>query len=177
PCVHLKTFKIELNHLVELGVLTPATENEWALPSFIVPKKDQRVCWIIDLHYLNKVIRCKQYPLPITMDILHKCSCYKFFTKHDTGKQYYTVKLDECSQDLCTIITPFGTDKYLRHPMGLKCSPDIAQSIMESVLVGIDDADAYIDDVGVFSQTWDHKIKLLRNILCCLCENGFTINP
>ncbi len=32
--------------------------------------------------------------------------------------------------------------------MGLKCSPEIAQSIMESVLAGIDDADVYIDDVG-----------------------------
>ncbi|KAL7474982.1 hypothetical protein ACHAW6_000919 [Cyclotella cf. meneghiniana] len=31
--------------------------------------------------------------------------------------------------------------------MALKCSPDIAQSIMKSVLAGIDDADVSIDDV------------------------------
>ena len=61
--------------------------------------------------------------------------------------------------------------------MGLKCSPDIAQSIMESVLAGIDDADVYIGDVGAFSQTWEHHIKLLGDILRRLRENGFTINP
>jgi hypothetical protein len=45
--------------------------------------------------------------------------------------------------------------------MGLKCSPDIAQSIMESVLAGINDADVYIDDVGAFLQTWEYLIFLV----------------
>ncbi|KAL7482980.1 hypothetical protein ACHAW6_008625, partial [Cyclotella cf. meneghiniana] len=95
------------------------------------------------------------------MDILCKHSGYKFFTKLGISMQYYSFKLDENSQDICTIIIPFGKYKYLRLPMGLNCSPDIAQSNMESVLVCIDDADVTIDDVGAFSQTWDHQINLL----------------
>ncbi|KAL7483283.1 hypothetical protein ACHAW6_008938 [Cyclotella cf. meneghiniana] len=87
--------------------------------------------------------------------------------------QYYTFELDEYTHDLSTIITPFGKYKYLRLLMGPKCSPGIAQSTMES----INDAYIYIDDVGAFSQTGDHYIKLLSNILHHLHENGFTINP
>ncbi|KAL7474131.1 hypothetical protein ACHAW6_000123 [Cyclotella cf. meneghiniana] len=90
--------------------------------------------------------------------------------------QYYTFKLDEHSQDLCTIITPFGKYKYLRILTGLKCGPDIAQSIMDSVLAGINDADLYIDDVGAFSPDWDHHDELLGNILHHLQENCFIIN-
>ncbi len=43
-------------------------------------KEDNRVRWISNSRQLNKVIRRKQYPLPIIMDILCKFSGYKFFT-------------------------------------------------------------------------------------------------
>ncbi len=56
PQIYLKTFKMELNHLVRIGVLAPQQESEWASPSFITPKKDSRVCWISNLCQPNKVI-------------------------------------------------------------------------------------------------------------------------
>jgi hypothetical protein len=172
----LKTFKKELHHLVRIGVLAAQQESEWASPSFIIPKKDGRVCWISVSSQLNKVIRRKQYLLPIIMDILLKHSGYKLFTKLDVSMQYYTFELDEESQDLCTIITPVGKYKYLRLPMGLKCSPDIAQAAMENVLSDIEDANVYINDVCAFSDDWDHHVNLLATILRRLRENGFTIN-
>jgi hypothetical protein len=91
--------------------------------------------------------------------------------------QYYIFELDKESQDLCTIITPFGKYKNLRLPMGLKCAPDIAQAATENVLSGIENDGVYIDDVNAFSDDWDHHVKLLATILRLLCENGFTINP
>eukprot|EP00804_Cyclotella_cryptica_P015823 CCRYP_006328-RE/>CCRYP_006328-RE protein AED:0.09 eAED:0.09 QI:0/-1/0/1/-1/1/1/0/883 len=177
PRVHLSTFKKELDHLVKLGVLVPQQQSEWASPTFIVQKKDGRVRWISDLRQLNKVVPRKQYLLPIITDILRKRSGYEFFTKLDISMQYNTFELDEESQDLCMIITPFGKYKYARLPMGLKCPPDIAQAIMENVLSGIEDADVYIDDVGAFSKDCNHHITLLSTILRRLRENGFTINP
>ncbi len=91
--------------------------------------------------------------------------------------QYYTFELDGKSQDLCTIITPFGKYKYLKLSIGLKCSLDIAQAATENVLSDINEVDIYIDDVGVFSNDWDHRVNLLATILRQLCENGFTIKP
>jgi hypothetical protein len=79
---------------------------------------------------------------------LQKHSEYKFFAKLDVSVQYYRFELNKESQDLCTIITPFGKYKYLRLLMGLKYSLDIAQAIMENKLSDIEDADVYINDVG-----------------------------
>jgi hypothetical protein len=48
---------------------------------------------------------------------------------------------------------------------------------MENILSGIDTADVYIDDVGVFSSSWQVHLALLDTILRHLCDNGFTVNP
>ena len=77
----MKTFKKELDHLVELGILSPVRDTEWGLPTFIVPKKDGRVRWVSDMWELNKVIKRTQYTLPIINDVLRRRKGYKFLTK------------------------------------------------------------------------------------------------
>jgi hypothetical protein len=53
----------------------------------------------------------------------------------------------------------------MRLLMGLKCSPNIAQAIMENILADIEEADTNINDVGAFSNNWDHHANLLATIL------------
>jgi hypothetical protein len=106
PVTHLETFKKELIHLCEIGVLLqPQGASKWSSPTFIKPKKDGRIHWVSDPRELDKVVRRQQYPLPIIQDILRECTEYKFFTKIDISMQYCTFELNEEPKDICTIST------------------------------------------------------------------------
>ena len=176
PTIHLPTFEKELGHLVKIRVLEKTGMSEWASPTFIAPKKDDRVCWVSDLRYLNTAVKREQYPIPITQDVIMRCNGYKFYTKLDLTVQYYALKLDYASKDSCTIITPFGKYRYCRLPMGLKISPDVAQSIMEQILHDLD-VEVYIDDLGIFSNSYEEHMNKIDQILKRVEDAGFKSNP
>ncbi len=61
--------------------------------------------------------------------------------------------------------------------MGICQSPDFAQQVMEDILKDLHYSDVYIDDVGVFSDSWAQHLEHLKQVLQRLQEHGFTINP
>ena len=177
PTSHLTVFKAELQRLLQIGVIEKAARSEWITGTFIVPKKDGWVRWITDFRGLNKSLQRKVYPLHKNSEIFQGHSGYKFFTKLDISMQYYTFLLDEASRNLCTFATPFGLYRYCRLPMGVSESPDITTENMHLVLDGIEDIEFYMDDIGVFSNSWDAHLSLLSLVLTRLQDVGFTINP
>ncbi|KAL7523269.1 hypothetical protein ACHAXR_000102, partial [Thalassiosira sp. AJA248-18] len=155
-----------LDHLVQLGVLAPQNESEWASPTFIIPKKGGRWSNVNSTHYQLSTTSSEN--VQDRSSLLNKTSvCNTILMNLLTRKVKIYVPLP----------VPFGMYKYLRLPMGLKCSPDFAQAAMQNVLRGIEDSKVYIDDIGAFSQDWDSHVKLVDEILRRLRENGFTVNP
>eukprot|EP00957_Ditylum_brightwellii_P128271 9783356-Ditylum_brightwellii.AAC.1 len=87
------------------------------------------------------------------------------------------MQLDEESKELCTIVTPFGKFQYCRMPMRVKITPDEAQAVIEEILHGMG-IDAYMDDVGIFSnRTFEDHMELVGKVLKCLEDNGMKVNP
>jgi hypothetical protein len=70
PHKHKAILMKEIKQLCNIGVLEWQPSSRWALPTFIIPKKDSTVHTISDFRELNKCIVRKPYPIPKISTIL-----------------------------------------------------------------------------------------------------------
>ena len=165
PHLYKETFKKELDRLVKLGVLERVQQSEWGSPTFIVPKKDNKVRFVSDFRRLNQKLKRKPYPLPRISDTLQQLEGFQYATSLDMNMGYYHIRLSEEASNMCTIITEFGKYRYKRLPMGVSCSPDIFQAKIYDLLGDIEGTRAYIDDILVIKRgTFSEHLEQLEEI-------------
>jgi hypothetical protein len=129
--------------------LKRCSDSEWAAPTFIIPKKNGTVRFILDFRRLNEELKRKPYPIPKIAQMLQELEKFAYATSLDLNMDYYTIRLHPDSQKLCTIVAPFGKYQYLRLPMGISCSPDIFQEKMSDLMQHFDFVLTYLDDLLV----------------------------
>ena len=171
-----RKYQKKLKEFEDDGILQKCGASEFAFPAFFVPKKTGDGRFVCDLRKLNAMLRRPVYPLPKIQDIISRRRGYKYFTKIDLMMQFYTFVLDEPSSWYCVVITPFGKYRYLRLPMGLCLSPDVAQEAMMNLLGDVQDLEVYMDDIGVFSNTFSEHLSTLGTVFERLRSMGFTIS-
>ena len=103
-----KLFLKELQHLIKEDSLKHVGASKWGAPTFIIPKKDNQVQWILGFCTLNDLLETQQIPLPKIHKVMQKRSNYTHFTKIDLSICFYCFKLDDTSKELYTICTPYG---------------------------------------------------------------------
>jgi hypothetical protein len=118
PQKHNATVKTEVKRLCEIGVLEWQAASEWASPSVIQPKKNDKVCFLTDFRAVNKRLVRKPYLLPIIQQILQELIGFMFATALDLNMGYYTIRLDPDASRICTIIFPWGKYSYFAFANG-----------------------------------------------------------
>ena len=91
---------------------------------------------------------------------------------------FYTFEIDEPSQKLCVISTPYGLYKYKRLPMGITDSQSFFQPVMHPLFSDLPNVECFIYDIGIFSLgSYPDHLSQIRQVLLRLERNGFTVNP
>jgi len=94
PKIHKEMFRKELKRLVEIGVLEPIEGSEWGSPTFIIPKSQGTVRFVLDFRRLNAKIVRKPYPLPCIADTLQHMDGFQYAMALDMNMGYYHLSLD-----------------------------------------------------------------------------------
>jgi hypothetical protein len=119
PKVHKETIIKEVERLCQLGVLEKQPTSEWALPSFIIPKKDKTARFLSDFWEVNKRLVRTPFPIPKISTVLQEIKGFTYATTLDLSMGYYTIRLDPDASKICTIIFPWEKYSYKRLPRGI----------------------------------------------------------
>ena len=177
PYAHRKNVEQELEKMQAAGIITPSS-SEWASPVVLVSKKDGTMRMCVDYRKLNSVSSADAYPMPRIDELLDRFGGAKYISTLDLTQGYWQVPVAPESQDKTAFTTTFGLFNFTVMPFGLHGAPATFQRMMDNLLTGANEyAAAYLDDLVIYSGTWEQHLVHFRNILLCLRKAGLTAKP
>ena len=167
--------KKQLDQLLELGIIQPSV-SPWSSSIVTVKKKDGGV-WICIYRAVNAITQPDPYQMPLIDDILEALACAKFISKVDLNKGFHQIPVDPSHYQKTAFCTPWGKYEFRVMPFGVRNGPSVFQRLMDQVLNrDSDSAVVYIDDIAIFSSSWEQHCQDIRKILGRLRGAGLTAN-
>lgn len=173
----LRVIKQWLDDNLAKGFIRPST-SDVASPVLLARKPGGGVRICVDYRGINNISLKNRYPLPLIKETLDAICKAKWFTKVDVIAAFNRLRMAEGHEWLTAFITRFGLYESLVCPFGLSGAPASFQNFINDVLYDILDvyATAYLDDVLIFSETYEDHIKHVREVLQRLIDAGLQID-
>ena len=174
---HREWVKMEIESMLVDGVIEPSM-SDWASPIVLIEKKDGGIRFCVDYRKLNAVTQGDAYPMPRVDELLDQLGNSQYMTTLDLARGYWQVPVKQEDQHKTAFTTPYGLYHFKVMPFGLCGAPATFQRMMDQLLRGAKEhAAAYIDDLVIYSQTWEEHICHLRAILTWLRAAKLTARP
>ena len=97
--------------------------------------------------------------------VLNQVADAKYISTLDLNKGYYQIPVKEEDKPKTAIITTLGKFQFTRMPFGFKGAPACFQRLMNRLLKDQSQVKAYMDDIVIFTQTWQEHLSILNQVL------------
>ena len=113
-----------------------------------------------DYRKVNSMTKTATFPIPRMDDSIDKVGKAKYVTKFDLLRGFWQVPLTDRTKEISAFATPDGLYQYKVMPFGIKNSPASFQCLINKVTADLEDFEAYIDDVIIYSDTWEEHLRI-----------------
>jgi hypothetical protein len=163
--------KKQLTDLMDKGYVQES-KSPYGAPVLFVKKKDGTMRMCVDYRALNKITIKNKYPLPRIDELLDRLLGAKYFSKIDLRSGYWQVRIADQDVHKTAFRTRYGHYEFLVMPFGLTNAPATFMHLMQQTLRKfLDDfVIVFIDDILVYSKTFEDHSKHLRLVLQVLRE-------
>ena len=153
------------------------SSSPWSSPVVLVKKKNGTHRFCVDYRKLNELTIKDVYPLPIINDALSLFNHAEYFTTLDLASGFWQIPMKEEDKIKTAFITKHGLYQFKVMPFGLCNAPSTFQRTMDIVLEEFlnEFCMVYIDDIIIFSKSFDDHMKHLKMIFDKLQSEGFQI--
>ena len=168
--------KGQIDQLLALGIIRPST-SPWSSSVVLAKKKDGGIRPCIDFRAINLITEPDPYQMPLIEEILEMLASAKFISKIDLTKGFHQIPIrpDDCPKT--AFCTPWGKFEFCYMPFGLRNGPAVFQRLMDSLLHKDKEfSQVYIDDIAVFSTSWEEHCTHIGVVLGRLQSAGLTAN-
>jgi hypothetical protein len=155
------------------------SNSSWAAPVHIVKKPDGSTRFTVDYRKLNGVTIKDNYPLPSISETINQLQGHCYYTKMDLKSGYLQIPILDRDQPKTAFITRDGLYHFKVLPAGLKNAPPTFQRIMNTIIVKGREhfCLVYLDDIIVFSKSFNDHLGHVRDVLAALHKHHFQLNP
>ncbi|XP_078239566.1 uncharacterized protein LOC144585994 [Pogona vitticeps] len=165
----------ELDEMLRENIIVPSS-SPWSSPIVLVDKPDGSIRFCVDYRKLNRVTTPDAYPMPRLDNLIETIGGCRFISSLDLVKGYWQLRIDPRDQEKTAFCSPFGLYEFRVLSFGLRNAPATFQRLMDQTLAGLSDFTvAYIDDIGIFSNTWEDHLIHLELVLQRLSAAGLTV--
>ena len=155
------------------------SKSPYSSPMVCVRKRDGTLRLCIDYRKVNNKTVKQAEPIPRIQDTLNQLAGSQWFTVLDQGKAYHQGNVSESSKPVTAFVTPWGLYEWNRIPFGLTGAPGTFQKYMNEILHDYRDRFCipYLDDIIIYSSTFEGHLDHLRAVLRRLKEKGIKLKP
>jgi hypothetical protein len=165
----------QMDKWIQLGVIEPS-KSPWAAPAFII-YRNGKPRMVVDYRRLNEIAIADEFPLPKQEDILQALVGCQWLSTLDALAGFTQLEIDPKEREKLAFRTHRGLWQFVRMPFGYKNGPSIFQRVMQNVLAPFlwIFALVYIDDIVIFSKSFDDHLNHLDQVFKAVAETGITL--